>query len=213
MTDIDLIPVTTREPKRAGVPVRLLRGLVGGCALGVFARVWMRLIADDPDFTWNGTLFIVFGFTIFGLTQTISSITGEKGRRRWAASIGRVVGIVGLLPLFVGAGAVMLPTVVGGGLAAARRDWHRAVRIACLLLAAFPVVIVGHDLIDTFGWSLQAIAGFVLLLAVYGTIVRVARPTLRRRAGAVRLPRAVKAIAWSAVALGALFLTVGFIFR
>ena len=213
MTDIDLIPMETLAPKRAGVPVRLLRGLIGGCALGVFARLWMRLIAEDPDFTWNGTIFIVLAFTIFGLTQTISSVTGQHGRKRWAASSGRVVGIIGLLPLFVGAGAVMLPTVVGGGLAAARRDWHRAIRIACLLLAAFPVVIVGHDLIDTFGWSLQAIAGFVLLLAVYGTIVRVARPTLGRRAGAVRLPRAIKAIAWSVVVLATLFFTVGFIFR
>ena len=76
MTDIDLIPMETLAPKRAGVPVRLLRGLIGGCALGVFARLWMRLIAEDPDFTWNGTIFIVLAFTIFGVTQTISSVTG-----------------------------------------------------------------------------------------------------------------------------------------
>jgi hypothetical protein len=212
MTDIDFNRSVTR-PVRAGVPLRLVRGLVGGCALGVFARLWMRLIAEDPAFTWNGTIFIVLGFTIFGFTQSISSLTGERCRRRWTATIGRVVGIAGLLPLFVGAGAIMMPTVVGGGLAAARSDWRRVLRTVCLLLAAAPIVIVGHDLIDTFGWSLKATSGIILLLAVYGTIVRMVRPTFSRRQGAWRIPRAIKAIVWTAVALATLFLTVGFVFR
>ena len=213
MTDIDLNRSVNREPVRAGVPLRLLRGLVGGCALGVFARVWMRLIAEDPAFTWNGTIFIVFGFTIFGFTQSISSLTGERCRRRWTATVGQVVGIAGLLPLFIGAGGIMMPTVVGGGLAAARRDWRRALRIGCVLLAAAPIVVVGHDLILAFGWSLKATSGIILLLAVYGTIVRVARPTFSRRHGAWRIPREIKAIAWTAVVLAALLLTVGFVFR
>lgn len=213
MTDIDLRPNVARGPSPAGTAVRLLRGIVGGCALGVIARLWMRLIADDPAFTWNGTIFIVVAFTIFGVTQAISSLTGERCRRRWTAAIGRVVGIAGLLPLFVGAGAIMMPTVVGGGFAAARRDSRRALRIVCLLVAAAPVVLVGRGLIDEFGLSLTSISGFALLLAIYGTVVRAARPTFSRRAGGSSIPRAVKAIAWTAVALGSLLLTVGFVLR
>jgi hypothetical protein len=35
--------------------VALAIGLFGGFALGVVSRAWMRLISEDPDFTWNGT--------------------------------------------------------------------------------------------------------------------------------------------------------------
>jgi hypothetical protein len=30
-----------------------------GAALGVVARCWMRLITEDSEFTWSGTIFIV----------------------------------------------------------------------------------------------------------------------------------------------------------
>ena len=41
---------------RVSWPVVLIAGLAGGLAWGVFARVWMRFISTDPQFTWNGTL-------------------------------------------------------------------------------------------------------------------------------------------------------------
>ena len=36
--------------------------LLIGIALGALARIWMRLIAPDPEFTVAGTLGIVVGF-------------------------------------------------------------------------------------------------------------------------------------------------------
>lgn len=45
----------------------VLVGTLGALALGIIARLWMRLIAPEPDFTWSGTIFIVAGFTVFGL--------------------------------------------------------------------------------------------------------------------------------------------------
>jgi len=50
-------------------------GLFGGAALGVTARAWMRFIADHPEFTWTGTMFIVIGFTVFGSTQALVATT------------------------------------------------------------------------------------------------------------------------------------------
>ena len=41
-------------------------GAFGGALLGVMARLWMRFISEDPEFTWNGTLFIIGGFATFG---------------------------------------------------------------------------------------------------------------------------------------------------
>ena len=155
---------------------RILTGVLGGLALGIVARAWMRLIAEEPAFTWNGTIFIVLGFTIFGFTQSIVAVARSRSTRRWVLTSTRAIGTVGLLPLFVAAGGVMMPTVVGGGLAAARPEWRRA-RWVCGLVAAVPVLLVGKGLVGSFGWSLHTVAGFVMMLAVYGTIVRVARFT------------------------------------
>ena len=180
---------TADRTTRPRVISTLAIGLFGGAALGVAARAWMRLISDDPEFTWGGTIFIVMAFTIFGFTQSIVAVARRRARRRWTLTVARVIGIVGLMPLFVGAGAVMVPTVVGGGLAFARVEWHRVARGICLVLAAAPVLFVGGGLVSSFGWSLHALAGFVAMLAVYGTVVLATRFTFAAQPGGRRRPR------------------------
>jgi hypothetical protein len=161
-----------------GPVVHIAVGLLGGLGLGVVARAWMRLIAEDPDFTWAGTLFIVGGFVLFGVVQASVALARQPGRRRWTVSIARTAGVVSMVPLFGGAGALMFPTVIGGGLAAARDDWHKVIRSICVVVAAAPVVFVTVDLVSTFGWSLQSAGGVVGMLAIYGTIIGAARLTL-----------------------------------
>ena len=92
--------------------------------------------------------------------------------------IARAIGAIGFLPLFVGAGAIMLPTVVGGGLALTRVEWRRFVRVICVVAAAGPVVFVATELVGSFGYSLRAAAGFLAMLALYGTIVTATRYTI-----------------------------------
>ena len=206
MTDL-APPLTTTTPRRARpLPSTLAFGLVGGCALGIAARAWMRLIAEEPEFTWNGTIFIVLAFTVFGTTQAIATVVRARARRRWAVALARIVGSVGIMPLFVGAGAIMAPTVVGAGFAVARVGWPRWIRWICALIAAGPVVIVLTQLIGSFGWSLHTAAGFLAMLAVYGTIVSATRSTFtpRRRTG--KLPR--WAIAIGVIALLLLLLSM-----
>ncbi len=169
----------------------LTTGLLGGLALGIIARAWMRLIAEDPAFTWSGTIFIVIGFTIFGFTQSIVAIARRRARRRWALTTTRAIGTVGLLPLFVAAGSVMLPTIVSGGFAYARPDWRRA-RWGCVVVAAGPVVLVGSGLVRSFGWSLHTAAGFLMMLAVYGTIIRASRFTFGAPAHGRHIDRRLK---------------------
>jgi hypothetical protein len=195
MTDLATIQVaeTDGAPRRA-LPT-LATGLTGGFVLGIVARAWMRLITDRPEFSWNGTLFIIFGFTVFGLAQSIVAVARRRTTRRRALVAVRIAGGVGMLPLFVAAGAVMFPTVLGAGLAFARVEWSRVSRGICLVVAAGPVIFVGSDLIDKFGWSLHMVAGFVVMLAVYGTIIRATRFTLARQADGWRLPR------WAVVAI------------
>ena len=185
MTDLaDKLNIPTQDALRnTARPILMLAaGLFGGLTLGIIARAWMRLISDDPQFTWGGTIFIVGGFTVFGLTQSLAAVARRRPRRRWALTIVRVVGTIGMLPLFVAAGSLMMPTVVAGGLAKARVEWNTIVRWICLAVAVVPVVIVGNQLVGSFGWSLHAAAGFVGMIAIYSTIVSATRFTFTAQA-------------------------------
>jgi hypothetical protein len=207
---IDSTTLTSTGHRAAGrraVPA-LAIGLLGGLALGVVARAWMRLISEDPDFTWNGTIFIVGGFTLFGLTQSIVAVARHRTTRWWKLTGVRAIGAVGMLPLFVAAGALMFPTVAGCGLASSRPEWPKPIRGLCLVVAAGPVLLVGTDLIGSFGWSLHTLAGFVTMLAVYATIIWAARFTFAaQRADSPAPPRAKTTISLVAV----LLVSIGFV--
>jgi hypothetical protein len=189
MTDLVYAPpITIRQAKLPALPT-LAFGALGGCALGIIARAWMRLISEEPDFTWSGTIFIVAGFTIFGFAQSIAAVVRSRDVRLPVSAIVRTFGTISMLPLFAGAGALMLPTAVGGGLAMARVNWPPIARCLCLVLAGAPVVYVGNDLADAFGWSLRWLAGVLLMLGVYGAIVWATRFTLAARLDGWRLRR------------------------
>ena len=184
-------------------------GAVGGFTLGVIARAWMRLIAEDPEFTWSGTTFIVAGFTIFGLAQSIVAVARSRVHRRSRLTIVRTIGAVAMLPLFVAAGALMMPTVVGCGLAIARTEWRSITRILCLVVAAAPVLFVGHDLLDSFGWSLHTLVGLGVMLAIYASIVWATRFTFAAQPDGWKLPRRAKVVTALVVAASVVVLFVG----
>jgi hypothetical protein len=170
----------------------LAYGVIGGFALGVIARAWMRLISENPEFTWSGTIFIVAAFTIFGLAQSFVAVARGRVDRRSRLTIIRAIGAIAMLPLFVAAGALMMPTVVASGLAIVRTDWRPITRLFCLLIATVPVAFVGHDLIETFGWSLQTIAGVTLMSAIYATIIWATRFTFTAQPDVGRMSRRVR---------------------
>ncbi|HSP27497.1 MAG TPA: hypothetical protein VLN74_03025, partial [Ilumatobacteraceae bacterium] len=65
----DRLPIQSDTPliaRRLSSWQIVLIGPFAGAALGVVARWWMRLISDDPEFTWSGTIFIVLAFTVMG---------------------------------------------------------------------------------------------------------------------------------------------------
>ncbi len=167
------------SPRAAPV---LTVGVFGGFILGALARGWMRLISDQPEFTWSGTAFIVLGFTVFGLAQSAVALARRHAMRRRRLIVVRAIGIVCMLQLFVAAGAIMFPTVFGAGLAIARRGWHKAARAACVVIAAGPVLFVGADLVHKFGWSIQTVVGFVSMLAIYSVIIWATRFALAPQA-------------------------------
>lgn len=177
-------------------------GLAVGLAWGVNARLWMRFISDDPEFSWSGTLFIVIGFGVVGLSQGAALFARRATWPRVADTAARVLGFVGLLPLFVAAGALLMPTVVGGGVAVARRNWPRSVRGSITLIALLPVGVVAGQLVDDFGWGPRTLAGLVWLVVIYGGIVIVvAAATFAPRPRLWRVPKPVKITAGLGVLL------------
>lgn len=213
VTGLTTAPPLTTSSAPLPIASTLAIGLAGGCALGIVARAWMRLISEDPEFSWSGTLFIVVGFTIFGLGQSIVAASRKRVRARWKLTGVRVIGVVTMLPLFVAAGMVMFPTVIGGGLAMARTQWRGITRIACLVVAAVPVLLVGSELVDAFGWSLRALAGFVQMLGIYAAIVWATRFTMAAQLDGWRMPRRAKvasALGFAAFASLLVVSSVGF---
>lgn len=183
-------------------------GALGGATLGAAARAWMRVISTDPEFSWSGTMFIVIGFAIFGTGQAVSWLGRERATRRWVRRVARATGAVTILPLFMAAGGVMAPTVIGAGLAWSRTDWRRGWRALATLVAAAPVVLVTRDIVHDHGWSPRSLVGVLGLVAVYGAVVTAGRATF---AAPVVVSRALRTGFALAGAFGAVLLAVAMV--
>jgi hypothetical protein len=116
--------------------------------------------------------------------------------------VARVLGGIGMVPIFGGAGALMLPTVLGGGLAWFRTDWSRWVRGVLIAVACLPSVFLFGSGLSEDGWSVKLVVGALLLLPLYGVIILATRPTLAPQLDGWRLPRLVR--------IGLAVVTIGF---
>ncbi|HSP27099.1 MAG TPA: hypothetical protein VLN74_01030, partial [Ilumatobacteraceae bacterium] len=178
----------------------VLIGPFAGAALGVVARWWMRLISDDPEFTWSGTIFIVLAFTVMGAAHGLAWAVRRAGAgRRWT-TVARVVAAVLTLPIFTGAGSIMLPTVFGASVARSRTDWPKAVRVLVLVLAIPVPIVIGADLVGN-GVTLRSVLGAVLMVATYIVIVRSMHAIVAPIDDGWRLRRSVKVLTAVATAL------------
>ena len=164
----------------------LANRLLLGLALGGISRVWMRLISNDPEFSWGGTVVVVGVFVVSGLGTGISSMMSAGGRR--SDRIGRAAGLCLLLPLFGAAGAQMMPTVILGSLSIHRKTWNPWIRVLFGLLALVqPVVIVVEELLADV--SLWRVLGLLMFMATYVALVLMTAPIFRRRnVGASSIP-------------------------
>ncbi len=170
-------------------------GLLAGAGLGIAARLWMRMIATDPEFTWDGTVFIVLAFTVFGAAQGVAVAARRATDRRSIVTTARVFGFLGTLPLFMAAGGIMMPTVVCGGLARHRSDWPTWTRTVFVLLGSSSIAFVGLQLHDDWGWGWRWWAGMGGLFAVYGAVIAMERGSMPPQQDGWRLPGVVRVAA------------------
>ncbi len=108
----------------------ILTGMVLGFSWGVVIRLWMRYISTDPEFSWSGTGYIVGAATLVGTLLGVAVYRRSLARGNWWRLNG-----LSVLTLGMAAGAVMIPTVLVGGLAIGRRRWPTWLRVSLLVLA------------------------------------------------------------------------------
>lgn len=152
-------------------------GALAGCALGVAARVWMRWISTEPEFSWGGTIGIVASFGVFGAAQSAAAIARRRCVRPSAVAWARAAAALLSLGLFGAAGAVMLPTVLFGSLAVWRPSAPRAIRAIFAVLALPGVAFVSVGIVDDHGWSVVSFGRIVAFLAIYAAVVAATWPT------------------------------------
>ena len=93
--------VTATLPRAAAL------GALSGAGWGVLARIWMRLISTDPEFSWTGTLLIIGFAALLGGGVGLAAGARLAGRSRWGAAgvcaalatLTKQVGGVMLIPL------------------------------------------------------------------------------------------------------------------
>jgi hypothetical protein len=117
----------------------LLRGALAGLGLGLLwgvgVRVFMRLVSDDPSFSWAGTLFILGLSGVMGLGLGVVAAAKASGARRWW----RLALLPGLL-LLAGQGMPFIPAFALGGLLFTRR--HVVLRAVGAVAIAGGVVVL-----------------------------------------------------------------------
>lgn len=156
----------------------ILAAAFGGLVLGIVARLWMRWISTDPEFTWGGTIGIVVAFTLFSTTQAAIYTARRRVRTRRFTSLIRGIGIFFTLPLFTAAGAIMFPTVTLISIAVWQKKMDRKVRAAlCIIGSIIPIIQIG-DFISDFGWTIATLGRTLLFIAIYFIVVILIKPTV-----------------------------------
>lgn len=156
----------------------ILAAVFGGLTLGIVARLWMRWISTDPEFTWAGTLGIVISFTIFATTQATIYVLRKRVISRRLTSVIRGIGTFLTLPLFTAAGAVMFPTVILASIAIWRKKIDKRVRIVLLLISFVIPVIQIKDIGSDFGWNIITLGRSLLFILIYSMVILLLKPTL-----------------------------------
>jgi hypothetical protein len=190
-------------------------GAALGGVWGIVARAWMRLISETPEFSWSGTMFIVLVPTVAGALLGFAAARRRRGRAR----VARTAAGFATLFLGVGAGTLMLPTILLGGLALSRRHFPLWMRLtAALGVLGMRFLLVGVESgsggqlatalavgvvagVVVVGWKSQAVMGACALFAAASVIavilIDTALPWWRLALGAIAYVPLVLVPTWA----------------
>lgn len=127
---------------RPSVWAAVLGGVGLGLAWGILARIWMRLVSTNPEFTIAGTAGILAIATLFGAFAGLAFAARRRGLRRWGHYVPRGLAVAFFLPFGTAAGAPLMLTVLLATLAVTQKE----VVGAWVLAALAVLLVVGTDL-------------------------------------------------------------------
>ena len=128
------LDVTDRHPP---VWAALLGGAGLGLVWGIAARIWMRLISTQPEFSIPGTAAILIIATVFGTCVGFAFAARGRGWRRWGHYVPRSLVVTFFLPFGIAGGMPLMLTVLLVTLAVTQ---HAVVGL--WVLAALAVLLV-----------------------------------------------------------------------
>ncbi len=111
----------------------VLGGAAAGLLWGVVARLGMRAISADHEFSVEGTAFIIGAFTQAGAFAGLAFAARRRDWRRWRLYVPRTLAVLAVIPL--GSGSSVIIVAVLAALAVARRDWPEVLRFVFVALA------------------------------------------------------------------------------
>lgn len=153
----------------------ILAAIFGGFVLGIVARLWMRWISTDPEFSWSGTIFIIMAFTFFTTTQALVYVFRRRVVTRRLTSVVRSVGI--FFTLVNPAVAVMFATVALASLALWQEKMDKRGRISLLIISLImpvrQIIEIGSD----FGWNVPTLGRSLLFILIYTLVIFLLKPT------------------------------------
>ena len=156
----------------------ILVGIFSGLVLGVLARLWMRWISTDREFSWSGTIFIVSSFTIAIAIQPIVSLLRRRFNGKRAKTLLRIGGVIFSLPIFVGMGAIMLPTVALAGIALWSTKLSKRFRGILFVLSLIVPIFISRNIISDSGWTIATLGRILLFILIYNAVIVLLRPTI-----------------------------------
>ena len=152
------------DPVHRSLAVSVARAAGYGVAWGGAARLWMRSISEDPEFSVSGTGFIIAAPTIISLFSVLAkrSVKWRPVARRPSRGLAALSTIL----LGVAAGILMMPTLLLGGIVwANRRRLPKLLLLPMAVLACVPLVAVVPEIPK--GRLPFAFPAYLLLLATF----------------------------------------------
>ena len=197
---LDVVSKASPWPQRTKSVLVIPCAAFGGLVLAVIARLWMRWISTDPEFSWAGTIGIFVGFILFFTGHSIVFLGRQRGwSRRWL-TVARVFASFISLGIFGAAGASMFPTVLTASLGLGRTDWPRSVRRVLIVLSMIIPFFIVRDIGSDFGWNLVTLGRIILYVLIYHIIISTARITVAPQRDSWRMNRKVRAAIWLVLA-------------
>ena len=99
----------------------VLGGAGLGLVWGIVARIWMRLISTNPEFSISGTVAILVIATVFGAWTGFAYAARRRGWRRWGHYLPRSLVVAFFIPFGIAGGLPLMLTVLVATLGVTQR--------------------------------------------------------------------------------------------